>query len=673
MSDETTIEPVIATESQPAAEPASEPALEGATEPAPAAAATEEPAPAAEEQLPTAEEPVAAEEPADADAAPAIEEPVAVPIADPIEDASPVQIAAPAESATPAALPVPSATPQNEAPDDQSPEESFGDLLRDYERTHTHRAAQNRLEGTVVSVSADQVFLDVGYKTEGVLPRTAFENNAEGVKAGDRFPVSITGRNEEHYYVLSRFKVAQPRDWSALEKAFAEKTAVAGTVTAVIKGGLSVDVGVRAFMPASRSGTRDAAEMESLVGTEITCRITKLDTTDEDVVVDRRAVLEEQSRAEMEGRRAALNVGDVMTGTVRTIMPYGAFVTIGGAEIGGIDGLLHVSDISLTRIAKPEDVLSVGQELTVKILRIDPETRKISLGLKQLQQEPWETAVERFPVGARVSGTVTRLMDFGAFVEIEPGLEGLVHISEMSWAKKVRHPSDLLKTGDRVDAVILSVKPEEKRIALGLKQTLADPWVEAQRRYPAGSQVNGTVTKMMAFGAFVEIAEGVEGLVHISEIVADRRLNHPSEALHTGQKVEALVLAIDTEKRQMKLSMKQLIPTSIDEYIAEHKVGDTVSGRVVEVKGSALRVDLGDGIHATGRIGKASAAKAPAPEAPSPGKPGLSQLSSMLKARWKGNAPAQEAKPEALAEGQLRSFKIVKLDAEKKLIEVELV
>ena len=228
----------------------------------------------------------------------------------------------------------------------------------------------------MISVSADQVFLDVGYKMEGVLPRSAFENNAEGVKAGDRFPVSITGRNEEHYYVLSRFKVAQPRDWSALERAFAEKTAVAGTVTAVVKGGLSVDVGVRAFMPASRSGTREAAELEALVGTEITCRITKLDTNDEDVVVDRRVVLEEQARAEMEGRRAALNVGDVVTGTVRTIMPYGAFVTIGGAEFGGIDGLLHVSDISLTRIAKPDDMLSVGQELTVKILRIDPETEE---------------------------------------------------------------------------------------------------------------------------------------------------------------------------------------------------------------------------------------------------------------------------------------------------------
>jgi small subunit ribosomal protein S1 len=632
----------------------------------------EESAPAAESGPTTAETPVDEATAVESATAPAMpdDQPPEVETATAPEPAPATESApAPVEPPAPAKPPAPVEPPPPEVP--AEPQESFGDLLRDYERTHTHRAASNRLEGTVVSVSADQVILDVGYKMEGVLPRSSFENNADGVKPGDRFPVSITGRNEENYYVLSRFKVAQPRDWSALERAFAEKTAVAGTVTAVIKGGLSVDVGVRAFMPASRSGTREASELEALVGQEITCRITKLDTADEDVVVDRRVVLEEQARAELEGQRAALNEGEIVTGTVRTIMPYGAFVTIGGAEIGGIDGLLHVSDISRTRVSKPEDVLTVGQELTLKILRIDPETKKISLGLKQLQPEPWETAVERFPVGARVAGTVTRLMDFGAFVEIEPGLEGLVHISEMSWAKKVRHPSDLLKEGDRVDAVILSVKPEEKRIALGLKQTLADPWVEAQRQFPAGTQVSGTVTKIMAFGAFIEIAEGVEGMVHISEIVPDRRLSHPSDVLRAGQKVEALVLAFDAEKRQIKLSMKQLIPTSIDEYISEHKPGDTVSGRVVEVAGSTLQVDLGEGIRARGRVGKAVAAKSAAPEV-APGKPDLSQLSSMLKARWKGNAPAQESKTEPLAEGQLRSFKIVKLDAEKKSIEVEL-
>ncbi len=549
----------------------------------------------------------------------------------------------------------------------EEPTESFADMLRDFERSHTHKpeSGARQLEGTVVSMSADQVFLDIGYKTEGVLPRSAFENNAEGVKPGDAVPVSVKGRNQEGYYELSRFKVAQPRDWTALETAFNEKTPVVGTVTAVVKGGVSVDVGVRAFMPASRSGTKDAAELEKLVGTEITCRITKLEITDENVVVDRRVVLEEQARAAMAERHAALKEGDTLTGTVRTLMPYGAFI-----DLGGVDGLLHISDIAYNRISKPEDVLSVGQELRVRVLKVDQDTKKILLGLKQLQAEPWETAPQRLLPGQRVSGTVSRIMEFGAFVELEPGVEGLIHISEMAWGKKVRHPSDVLKPGDRVDAVILSVKPEERRIALGLKQTLADPWLEVQQKFPVGSQIEGPVTKLMNFGAFIQLAEGVEGLVHISEIVADRRLNHPSEVLRAGQVVQAQVLAIDAEKRQIKLSMKQLIPTSIDEYIAEHKAGDTVSGRVVEVSGTSAVVELGEGIRATCKV-SASAATAAQAEAKPTGKADLSSLTSLLQARWKGNAPAASSKPEPLGEGQIRTFTIKKLDADAKKIEVE--
>jgi small subunit ribosomal protein S1 len=594
----------------------------------------------------------------------------AAPASDQAMDVQPVTLASAREiSAESAPEPVTEslAEPVQEQADE--PTESFADMLSAFERSHSHRAATKQLEGTVVSLTADEVLLDIGYKTEGVLPRSAFENNAEAVKLGDSFPVSVTGRNEEGYYTLTRFRVAQPRDWSALEAAFAEKTAVVGTVTAVIKGGLSVDVGVRAFMPASRSGTRDAAELEALVGQQINCRITKLDVTDEDVVVDRRVVLEEQARGESENRRAGLKPGDTVTGTVRTIMPYGAFV-----DIGGIDGLLHVSDISRARVAKPEDVLSVGQQLTLRILKIDPETKKISLGLKQLEADPWTTASERYLAGQRVSGNVTRLMDFGAFVEIEPGLEGLIHISEMSWAKKVRHPSDLLKPGDRVDAVILSVKPEEKRIALGLKQALADPWLEVEKQFPVGSQVEGPISKIMNFGAFVQIVEGVDGLVHISEIVADRRINHPRDVLREGQRVQALVLGIDSEKRQIKLSMKQLIPTSIDEYIAERKAGDIVSGRVVELAPNGATVELGEGISATCRtrsVNTASSANTASPA--NSAAPDLSALSSMLKARWKGSTPAPAAQPDPLAAGQVRTFKIVKLDPDSKKIEIELV
>jgi small subunit ribosomal protein S1 len=547
--------------------------------------------------------------------------------------------------------------------------ESFADALKAFESTRKRPTADRQLQGTVISLSAEQVFLDVGYKMEGVLPRSAFENNAEGVKAGDKFPVSITGRNEEGYYQLSRHRVAQPKDWSAIERAFNEKVAVAGTVSEVIKGGLSVDIGVRAFMPASRSGTRDAAGMEALVGQQIHCRITKLDVADEDVVVDRRVVLEEQARGELDARRATLKEGETIAGTVRTLMPYGAFVEIAPS----IDGLLHVSDISRTRIAKPEDVLSVGQEISVRILKIDSESGKISLGLKQLEPEPWETAASRYLPGARVAGTVVRLTDFGAFVEIEPGVEGLIHVSEISWNKKVRHPKDMLKVGERVEAVILSVKPEERRIALGLKQALADPWLDVERNFPVGSEIEGPVTKLMNFGAFVEIAGGIEGLVHISEMVADRRLNHPSEAVREGQRVRAQILAIDTEKRQIKLSMKQLLPTSVDEFIAEQKVGDRISGRVVELTGTGAIVELGEGIRCACRASQtATAQKSPANAAASTaGKPDLSQLSSLLKARWKGNAPAAETQAEPLAVGQVRAFKIVKLDAGSKKIEVD--
>jgi small subunit ribosomal protein S1 len=557
----------------------------------------------------------------------------------------------------------------------EEPVESFADLLSAFEQTHSHQSepGQKQIQGVVVSLSADQVFLDIGYKTEGVLSRSAFKDNAQGVQIGDTFPVSVTGRNVERYYELSLFKVAQPRDWTALETAFAEKTAVVGTVTEVRKGGFTVDVGVPAFMPASRSGAHDEAEMQKLIGTEINCRITKLDVTAEDVVVDRRIVLEEQARGLTAARLEALNEGDIVTGTVRSLAPYGAFI-----DLGGVDGLLHISEMAYNRVEKPEDVVAVGQELQVKILKMDPETKKISLGLKQLQPEPWQTVPDRFKVGQHISGTVTKLMNFGAFVEIEPGIEGLIHISEMSWGKRIQHPSEVLKQGDRVDAVILGIKLEERRISLGLKQTLADPWAEIERNFPVGSAISGPVTKLMNFGAFVELAEGIEGLVHVSEISAEKRINHPSDVLRVGQIVKAQVLAIDIEKRQVKLSMKQLVPTSIDEYIADHKVGDKVSGRVVEVASTFALAELGEGIHATCSIKSVSTAKAtkdvvkPAAETSLATKPDLSSLTSLLQARWKGKVSSASAKPEPMVEGQIRSFKIVKLDPEVKKIEVEL-
>ncbi len=549
----------------------------------------------------------------------------------------------------------------------EPPAESFAELLDQFEHTHSHTAAGEgkQLEGTVVSLDAESVYLDIGYKSEGILPRSAFENNADGVAVGEKFPVSVKGRNAERYYELSRHKVVQPTDWASLEEAFAQKTPVVGIVTAVVKGGLTVDVGVRAFMPASRSGVREAAEMEKLVGQEITCRITKLDVTDEDVVVDRRAISEELARVQEQGLYREMKEGGIVSGAVRSLTSYGAFI-----DLGGIDGLLHISDISWSRVKAAEDVLAVGQELRLKVLKVDAEGRRVSLGLKQLEPEPWETAAERYTVGQRISGTVSRLMDFGAFVELEPGIEGMIHVSEMSWVKKVHKPSDILKAGETVEAVVLSVKQEERRIALGLKQALGDPWTDAAKKFPVGSAIEGAVTRLMNFGAFVQLAEGVEGLVHVSEITAERRINHPQDMLRVGQNVKAQVLAVDAEKRQIKLSMKQLVPTSIKEYLEEHSAGDVVSGRVIEQTAEGAVVELGEGIRAACRM--AANAPAGAKQKKSDAGVDLSSLTSMLSARWKGGAAPAGTAPESLGVGQIRSFRIVKLGCETEKIELEL-
>ena len=510
--------------------------------------------------------------------------------------------------------------------------ESFGDILSQYTKSHSRKTeGSKQLQATVIAVNAESVFFDIGYKSEGILPLTALQG--ETLKPGDKCLVTVKGRDLDGYYELSRFKVERPMDWSALEKAFADKTTVLGTVTGVIKGGFSVDVGVRAFMPASRSGVREAADMEKLVGQEIRCRIIKLDVTDEDVVVDRRAVAEEEERSAKDRFYSQMKEGDTVSGTVRSLTDYGAFV-----DLGGVDALLHVSDISWGRVNKPSDVLSVGQAVEVKVLKVGSETEKkrISVGLKQLQPHPWDAVAAKFRAGDRVRGTVTRLMDFGAFVELEPGIEGLIHISEMSWSKgKIRKASDVVKQGETVEVVILQVNAGERRLSLGLKQALGDPWADISQRFQVGSAVEGPVTNLTKFGAFVQLSEGIEGMVHVSDISAEKRINQPADMLRVGQVVKAQVLAIDLDKRQMRLGMKQLVPTGLDEYIAEHNEGDVVTGRLMDESGGQAKVELGEGIHATCKVTAAAPAKT---EAPKESKADLSSLSSMLQARWKSGS-----------------------------------
>jgi small subunit ribosomal protein S1 len=414
-------------------------------------------------------------------------------------------------------------------------------------------------------------------------------------------------------------------------------------------------------MPASRSGAREVADMEKLVGQQIECRITKINAAEEDVVVDRRVILEERERQAKEEAFGKLQEGAIVRGTVRSLTDFGAFV-----DLGGVDGLLHVSDMSYSRNVKPGEVVKVGEELDVKILKIGKENHKISLGLKQLSPDPWTQAVSKYTQGERIRGKVSRVLDFGAFVELEPGVEGLIHVSEMSWSKKNVRAVDVLKPGEVVDVVVLNVSPAEKRIALGLKQALGDPWEDALKKYPVGTAVEAPVTSLAKFGAFVELGEGIEGMIHIADITGEKRLNHPNEVLKQGQIVKAVVLEADKERRRFRLGMKQLEPTSIDEYLAEHKVGETVSGRVVNVSGDRMKVELGEGVTAF----------APVPEqrkeaAAGAQKADLSSLTAMLTQKWKSGGGAAES-GESVRAGQIRSFKIVQIDAEKKRIDLAL-
>src|SRR2546425_6416936 len=542
---------------------------------------------------------------------------------------------------------------------EEAPDESFADILNEFEKsTRTAPAAKGKgkgpgkgrgrskpaasaRHGTVVGVSGDFILIDYGAKSEGVIP-AADLRGADGnlsVKRGDSFDVAITGFNSEGMATLSRVTGPRPRDWEGLSRAFEAKEVVAGRVTGVVKGGLTVDVGTRAFLPASRSGARDAADMEKLVGQEIRCRIIKLDVDEEDVVVDRRAVLEEEANQVRQNTLATLEEGAVVRGTVRSLAGYGAFI-----DIGGVDGLLHVGDISWSRVTDPSTELAVGDVLDLKILKADKQTGKISLGLKQMSPDPWKEAVASLNPGDRVTGEITRLTDFGAFVEVLPGVEGLIHVSEMSWTRRIQRPSDVLKKGERVEAVVLKVDSEASRLSLGLKQVLGNPWDTIRDRYPAGKVIEGKVARLAKFGAFVEVEEGIEGLVHVSEFTSEKRIEHPSEVVKVGQVVRAMVLSADPETKRLKLGLKQLEATAADQFAQQAVVGDRVTGRVLKVSGNKVIVQLGEGVAGVCLVEEAATG------GPAAGSSG--SLAEQLAAAWKGGIKPAGAGRRRAARGE---------------------
>ena len=452
------------------------------------------------------------------------------------------------------------------------------------------------------------VFFDIGYKSEGILPLAALQG--ETLKPGDKALVTVKGRDLDGYYELSRFKVERPMDWSALEKAFADKTVRARYGDRRDQRRVQRRCGRARVHAGSRSGVRDAADMEKLVGQEIRCRIIKLDVTDEDVVVDRRAVAEEEERSAKDKFYSQVKEGETVSGTVRSLTDYGAFV-----DLGGVDALLHVSDIAWGRVNKPADVLSVGQSVDVKVLKVgsEGEKKRISVGLKQLQPHPWAAVAEKFTAGDRVRGTVTRLMEFGAFVELEPGIEGLIHISEMSWSKgKIRKASDVVKPGETVEVVILQVNAAERRHIARTEAGLGDPWADVGQRFQSRIGCRRTNHEPDQVRRFRAASEGIEGMVHVSDITAEKRINTPHDMLRVGQVVKAQVLAIDLEKRPDAAGHEATGPdrswTNISRSTTKAMWLPAVHGRF---RRTGASVELGEGIHAICNMTAATPAKYP--------------------------------------------------------------
>src|SRR5579864_1103504 len=453
------------------------------------------------------------------------------------------------------------------------------------------------LQGHVVKVTPHEVIVDVGTKLEGLVPIEQLRqpDGTVTVKAGDTIDVMIDrhGQQPEGYVLLSYSKASRLRIWETLEQAMRDQLLVSGHVMERTKGGLMVDVGVPAFMPGSQVDVRPIHDLDQYVGQDIPVKVLKINRRRGNVVVSRKTAIEEEMQSRKHTALEHLAEGAVVTGVVKNLTEYGAFV-----DLGGIDGLLHVSDMSHGRVGHPSAVVHVGEELTVKVLKFDREKERISLGIRQLRPDPWETLTERYPPGSRVIGRVMTTTDYGAFVEIEPGVEGLIHISEMTWSRRMKHPTKLVKVGDQVEAVVLEVKQKDRRVSLGIKQLEPDPWTTVGDRYSIGSVVEGRVRKLTDFGAFLEIEEGVDGLVHVSDLSWTKHVKHPSEVVKKGQVMQAVILNIDAPNRRLSLGVKQLQPDSWESFFRSHEVGDLVRGRVCRGAQFGVFVELAPGVEA---------------------------------------------------------------------------
>lgn len=542
-------------------------------------------------------------------------------------------------TAAPPAPPDPYPAPASKADDDDDPRPSgdvdFGQLLDQFEQEQAALQEGEVVRGTVVGISERGVVIDFGYKSEGIVNPAEFtENGVLAVKAGDEVDVLVKNmETSDGLPILSRADAVRMKAWDELEKSYRDGTNIKGRVIERIKGGLRVDIdGIAAFLPGSQVDVRPVRNLDSLRNQEIEAKVIKLNRKRSNVVLSRKAVIEEENAGRKGQTLGHIEEDIVIEGQIKNLTDYGAFV-----DLGGVDGLLHVTDMSWGRLQNPSEIFRVGDNIQVKVLKFDRERERVSLGYKQLLPDPWSSVEERFPVGTRVPGRIASVADYGAFVELENGVEGLVHVSEMSWSKRVKHPSKLVNPGDAVEVEVLSVDPKARRISLGMKQIQDNPWQTLHERYQAGTRVHGRVRNLTDFGAFIEIEDGVDGLVHVSDISWSRRIKHPSEVLKKGQEIDAIITSIDAENRRLSLSIKDLEPNAWDRFMTEHKPGDVVKGKIARFANFGAFVELDDNLE------------------------GLCHISELSEERVE--------KPEDVVQlGQELEFKILRIDAENKKI-----
>ncbi|MBU4370520.1 MAG: 30S ribosomal protein S1 [Proteobacteria bacterium] len=484
----------------------------------------------------------------------------------------------------------------------QGPEESseFKDL---YEQSLQSVQMGGVLTGKVVQINADTVMVDVGWKTEGYIPARELRDDQGNINlnVGDEIEVLVDRRDQDGNLVLSKDKAAKIKIWDDVKLACEQNTPVKGTVIERVKGGLSVDIGIPAFLPGSQVDIRPVRDLDRYVGQSFEFNILKYDRKRNNVVLSRRTILEKDREAEKLETLQNIEEGKIVEGVIKNITDYGLFI-----DLGGIDGLLHVTDISWGRITRPSDHFSKGEKIRVKVLSFDREKERVALGLKQLAENPWETIKDKFPIHSLIEGRVVNLTDYGVFVELEPGVEGLIHVSEMFWTREIKHPSKVLSVGQRIPVMILDINIETKRISLGLKQTTANPWETLKQKYPEGSVITGVIRNVTNFGIFVGVEEGIDGLIHMSDISWKQRVKHPSEIFKKGQTIEAMVLNIDVEHEKFSLGLKQIEKNPWEELSVKYPAGSIVSGKVTNITDFGIFVEIEEGIEGLVHISELS-------------------------------------------------------------------